>query len=1038
MGCSSSTPSVKSVSDSGVSGAIISTTVGSYTKIINEKCSRIRLDHCKDIKTLYLDGENYKYSVRYVYVSQRGYYPQSLNKPNQDSYLICENMCGDENCHLFGVFDGHGEYGDYVSHYAADHTPQNLEKEMRKCGGVSSFEKETMEKMYSKAFTTTNKALHKSSGIDDSLSGTTAITVVVSGDVVYVANVGDSRAIIGSSTQDGIVKFSPLSSDQTPFRKDERERLKKKGAIIMTLDQIEGTEPQHENWGAETGENIDESGDPPRVWDQTLERPGCAFTRSIGDNVAEQVGVFAEPEILTWKIAANDKYIVIASDGVFEFLTSQAVIDMIEQNKGSEKGLLDAAKKIVSESYNLWLTYDDRTDDITIIILELSNICLKDGSRAPAKDFNKVDGPMEVKVCDPYCYSIQSEFFIIFSIYNIVLQAVRRVMSKTKRAVISENWKEDGGKNDKFDFEKNASVKSPEELERISAMVASNFLFQHLSPAQKGKVFMVMKLKIVTTGDTIIKEGDIGDEMYIIDNGEFSVHKRDENGINQTVFTYTSPGATFGELSLMYGKPRAATVRAKTDGALWSISRQAFRAVMMKQKEEGLMKKIMAVPVFSNIVVSKLQRLTDLTTIDTYEDGDEIAVDSKEPFWSLCIILAGSVSMTTKKDASKSKNRKDGSFIVANEIGRDFANVIAIGKVKVGCIPKSAFVEIMGSGALDELIHIKPSKDTKMQRQGSIWSVPESNSLSGKASIQDYTLDNVCVQIGDFGYVGVFKHQTLGFSSIKVLAKKKLNDYHLEEKIVQEVKYLNTLKASSPCLPRIVSIFQSAKLAYIAYEDVFVCDLALIISSESATMDAKKFYAACVLSSITALHDNGLMHRFINPSSFFVNERGVVKLTDLRYAKKMDGTKAFTIFGDPLYFAPEIVSQAGYDYSVDFWAFGIMLYEFFEGSSPFGNSETDETAIFKLLTSFKKGALKFTDKTPPLVGSMITNILDSEPSSRQGYKDSLELTSDPYFKGVNWKDLGFQGHITDVRIDSGVLIDESTIEDFPFPAFDEI
>ena len=96
-----------------------------------------------------------------------------------------------------------------------------------------------MAKSYTKAFTSTNKALHKS-GIDDSLSGTTAITVVVKGDVLYVANVGDSRAIIGSKKDDGKIKYSPLSNDQTPFRKDERERLKKKGAKIMTLDQIEG------------------------------------------------------------------------------------------------------------------------------------------------------------------------------------------------------------------------------------------------------------------------------------------------------------------------------------------------------------------------------------------------------------------------------------------------------------------------------------------------------------------------------------------------------------------------------------------------------------------------------------------------------------------------------------------------------------------------------------------------------------------------------------------------------------------------------
>ena len=50
----------------------------------------------------------------------------------------------------------------------------------------------------------------------------------------------------------------------------------------------------------------------------------------------------------------------------------------------------------------------------------------------------------------------------------------------------------------------------------------------------------------------------------------------------------------------------------------------------------------------------------------------------------------------------------------------------------------------------------------------------------------------------------------------------------------------------------------------------------------------------------------------------------------MRYAKLMDGAKTYTILGDPLYFAPEIVSQQGYDYAVDLWAFGVMIYEMYE------------------------------------------------------------------------------------------------------------
>lgn len=81
-----------------------------------------------------------------------------------------------------------------------------------------------MEAIFVDAFLKANTSLHKSK-IDDSLSGTTGIIAVIRGDLLYICNVGDSRAIIASDV-DGFLKYSPLSSDQTPFRKDERARLK--------------------------------------------------------------------------------------------------------------------------------------------------------------------------------------------------------------------------------------------------------------------------------------------------------------------------------------------------------------------------------------------------------------------------------------------------------------------------------------------------------------------------------------------------------------------------------------------------------------------------------------------------------------------------------------------------------------------------------------------------------------------------------------------------------------------------------------------
>ena len=75
-------------------------------------------------------------------------------------------------------------------------------------------------------------------------------------------------------------------------------RLKRYGARILSMDQIEGLKPHDENWGDIDCDDIDEGGDPPRVWSTKGNWPGTAFSRSIGDKAAKDLGVTAEPEIL--------------------------------------------------------------------------------------------------------------------------------------------------------------------------------------------------------------------------------------------------------------------------------------------------------------------------------------------------------------------------------------------------------------------------------------------------------------------------------------------------------------------------------------------------------------------------------------------------------------------------------------------------------------------------------------------------------------------------------------------------------------------
>jgi cGMP-dependent protein kinase len=206
------------------------------------------------------------------------------------------------------------------------------------------------------------------------LSGTTVIGAAFHNGHIIISNVGDSRAILGyRNDMDGKIVAVPLSQDQTPWRKDERERIMKAGGRVLTIDQMEGktsADINDRDQDRKLGEDnfIDEKGDPPRVWLNDKNIPGTSFTRSLGDSIADTVGVFAEPEFFSKPITDQDEILVLASDGVFEFLQNQEIIDVCVQYRSNP---VEACEQVVDKAYKKWLDYENRTDDITVIILYL-------------------------------------------------------------------------------------------------------------------------------------------------------------------------------------------------------------------------------------------------------------------------------------------------------------------------------------------------------------------------------------------------------------------------------------------------------------------------------------------------------------------------------------------------------------------------------------------------------------------------------------------------------------------------------------------
>lgn len=359
-----------------------------------------RISGSEKTKTLSIGDRD----IRYAVLTQTGFYPSNMLKPNQDAYSIKHDIGGEERVSQFVVYDGHGDNGHECAQYAKKKVPKKLDEVSRqlrvkaaqtlaKSKGEKfvfnpktwpALTKEQCEQMCSKAYNQANNLMHNEKNVHSRLSGTTAITAVFYGNKVTIANVGDSRAVIGTQKKEeskvqtrnkrkpqddqkdkelSIVATS-LSYDQTPYRRDELDRVRAAGARVKTIDQLNNNLPEPEFWEEK---EVNYDGDIPRCWKPTDMYPGTAFTRSLGDEVAEEIGVIAIPEVTTRDLTPEDRVLILASDGIFEFLTNQQVVDLCTEHEDP----LDACKAVLSKSYEEWLEYETRVDDMTITVLYL-------------------------------------------------------------------------------------------------------------------------------------------------------------------------------------------------------------------------------------------------------------------------------------------------------------------------------------------------------------------------------------------------------------------------------------------------------------------------------------------------------------------------------------------------------------------------------------------------------------------------------------------------------------------------------------------
>ena len=286
-----------------------------------------------------------------AYQSQAGKGEDGFTKVNQDSFLVLQNEYNLKDFNIFCVMDGHGVNGHLVSRFTTKYFSSFFKKN-KKMNSSSSSEDQIFNRLrkndyeiLKRVFRHAERDLEKNGEIDANFSGTTCVMVFQVGERIICANVGDSRAIMVKGD-----KVIPLSFDQKPDDPEESKRIKENGGEIS----------QYEEDGEKSG--------PFRVWQKGEVYPGIAMSRSIGDFIASKLGVIPEPKFLEEKIDKDTKFIVVASDGIWEFLDNNTVKNMVMPfyEKNDPNG---ACKELVKKATEFWNQEDVVVDDITVVVV---------------------------------------------------------------------------------------------------------------------------------------------------------------------------------------------------------------------------------------------------------------------------------------------------------------------------------------------------------------------------------------------------------------------------------------------------------------------------------------------------------------------------------------------------------------------------------------------------------------------------------------------------------------------------------------------
>ncbi|GLC62245.1 hypothetical protein PLESTB_001861800 [Pleodorina starrii] len=497
------------------------------------------------------------------------------------------------------------------------------------------------------------------------------------------------------------------------------------------------------------------------------------------------------------------------------------------------------------------------------------------------------------------------------------------------------------------------------QVSQVELFLNSVPILANLSREERIRLVDAFEEVAYQAGQKVIVEGDKGDLFYIVKDGEAIVYQNTPGG--QRKVNHLFKADFFGERALLKDEPRMATVEAYTKLICLTLKRETFQEIL------GPLEQLMAREKSNQVVAQKMAKLQPRGS-NVHRPPAEVLIKRKK------------------------KGRNGDTWEV-----------------------------VRARGHLDEVLELRKG-GTKLEGLDPGASGKEANTL--------VLTEGTVLGGGAFSRVSIVTEESTGRSyALKRMRKSAVvqcpEHVFCEQAITKNVAH--------PFCIRQYASFQDKYHLYFLFDlmpggdlmDVLVAEAKVIKRRvpqgtwrigclapkvkmlQGMSEDLAKFYIGSIVLALEYLHNNNIVYRDLKPENVFIDGSGYVKLGDFGFAKVLEnGNRTYTC-GTPGYVAPENVLAHGYNYSVDWWGLGVLMYVLLTGRQPFSTPKTDDPMVVMRRIVDENYQIKYPPYLSQAAKDLIARLLERKPAKRLGMLNAraVDIKSHKWFENLPWEEL---------------------------------